>query len=245
MTVAGQLPDVLLLDLDDTIVSFSAGKPNFWSHAYARHASEEQRAHMSAEAFVAAVNGVAGWYWADDARAHRGRLDLVRARREVAAAAFERLGLAASACSDAIADDFTHAKEEAVAPFDGAIEVLERLQALGQRMGLLTNGGSEFQRRKLARYDLERFFEVILVEGERGVGKPDPSVFEDALSSMGVSADRAWMVGDNLTADIAAAQQCGIHGVWHDAGRTGLPDNAPCQPDRIIEHIAELLPDAQ
>lgn len=234
------LPEVMFFDLDDTIVSFTAGKPNFWHAAYTEHASTEQLAQVTVDRFVAAVSDVAGPYWSDPVRAARGRLDLVRSRREVASAAFERLGLAASAHVELIADAFTDLKEAAVAPFEGAIEALEQLRAQGHRLALLTNGGSEFQRRKLQRCDLARFFDAILVEGERGVGKPDPSVFESALQLMRVGPQEACMVGDNLSADIAGAQHCGIYAIWNDADGKGLPPNPPCQPDRIIRRIAEL-----
>jgi putative hydrolase of the HAD superfamily len=196
---------------------------------------------IGAKAFLHAIAQTARVYWSDAERAHRGRLDLRRARREVVAGAFEKLRLDRPDLRDAIADTFTWIKEEAVAPFPRAVETLETLRQHGTRLALVSNGGSEFQRAKLKRYDLERFFEAVLIEGELGVGKPDPRVFGEALSRMGVSAEQAWMVGDNLQADVAGAQRSGMFAVWNDHAGAGLPPDTEIKPDRIIRHIAELV----
>ena len=49
------------------------------------------------------------------------------------------------------------------------------------------------------------------------------------------------MVGDNLEADVLGAQQVGIHAIWMDADRAGLPDGTTIRPDRIIGSLSELL----
>lgn len=82
---------------------------------------------------------------------------------------------------------------------------------------------SGFQRRKLSRFELEPLFEILLIEGELGYGKPDRRVFGAALAHFGSDARETWMIGDNLEADVAGAQGLDIFGVWHDAEGTGLP----------------------
>jgi putative hydrolase of the HAD superfamily len=106
---------------------------------------------------------------------------------------------------------------------------------------LLTNGCAAFQRRKLQRFALEPLFDVILIEGELGYGKPDRRVFGAALAFFGVEPAQAWMVGDNLECDIGGARELGITAVWHDAHRAGLPAGSAVTPDRIIESLSELL----
>ena len=105
--------------------------------------------------------------------------------------------------------------------------------------GLVTNGHPTFQRRKLERFDLARHFDAILIEGEWGVGKPDPSIFREALSRMNARPESAWMVGDNLEADIAGAQAVGMTAVWIDHAGEGAPTTA--QPNRIVRKLADLL----
>lgn len=231
------MPALWLFDLDDTILRFSAGQPNFWRHALERQAPQLAEQHARLERLIAVVNHE---YWSDDARAFWGRQNMHQARRLVARTALGSEGLSVELC-DLIADDMTEAKEAHVRPFDGALDVLQQLRQRGQRMGLLTNGCSAFQRRKLRRYELEPLFELILIEGELGYGKPDARVFRTALEHFGARAEETWMVGDNLSADIAGAQQLGITGIWHDAAGSGLPAGSAVVPERVILELSELL----
>lgn len=232
------LPPGLLLDLDDTIVSFSVGKADFWAEAFEAHMPP---AHVTLKAFSQSVASVASEYWSDRQRAFRGRMDLRRARFEVADQALKQLGVNNAQLASALGNHFTDAKEQSVAPFPGAIETLSTLRDRGISLGLVTNGSSAFQRAKLNRYDLERLFSCIVVEGELGVGKPDPSPFKEAMSGLGLSAAEVWMVGDNLQADIAGAQALGIHAVWVDHAGHGTPAGTDAVPDHVIGQLSELL----
>lgn len=180
-------------------------------------------------------------YWAEPARAFRGRQDLLGARTAIVLAAFRELGLEDEPAARAIAAHYSDEKHRAVAPFPGAVEVLTELRRRGLGLALVTNGHPRDQYDKLRRYDLERFFDAIVVEGAWGVGKPHPSIFEEALRQLSTPATEAWMVGDNLSADIDGAQRVGLFAVWHDARGSGLPADAPTRPDRIVRHLRELL----
>jgi putative hydrolase of the HAD superfamily len=89
---------------------------------------------------------------------------------------------------------------------------------------------------------LEPFFDYVLIEEEFGAGKPDPRVYLQALDQLHVAPGEAWMVGDHLEWDVAAPQQLGIFGIWHDFAGTGLPSPCTITPDRIIQTLIELLP---
>jgi putative hydrolase of the HAD superfamily len=235
MSVTG-LPRVLLFDLDDTILRFSAGQPNFWQHALQHHLPERE----DLPALLAAIEQEGREFWAPAERAFWGRQNMQAARRLVASAALSRNGVDAELCQQ-VADMMNELKEAGVRPFDGALETLTELRTRGHRLALLTNGCSLFQRRKLTRYTLEPLFELILIEGELGYGKPDPRVFEAALEHFRATPDEAWMIGDNLEADIGGAQALGIAGVWHDAEGRGLPSKPHTVPRRVIRHLPELL----
>jgi putative hydrolase of the HAD superfamily len=96
------------------------------------------------------------------------------------------------------------------------------------------------QRDKIARFDLERLFDVIVIEGEFGVGKPDARVYRHALSALGTPPEAAWMVGDNLEWDVTAPMRLGLRAVWIDRNGDGLPPGHGVRPDRIIRSLAEL-----
>jgi len=108
-------------------------------------------------------------------------------------------------------------------------------------MALVTNGDKSQQRRKIETYDLARFFEVIVIEGEFGAGKPEEIVYRHALERLGIAAAEAWMVGDHIEWDVAAPQRLGLRGIWVDRDRTGLPEGTAVRPHRIVREFCELL----
>lgn len=241
--VAGVRPRALLFDLDDTLVSFSTGQERLWARVLDEHRPllVDSHPHRDLHELVRVLDEVVSRaYWADEERAVRGRLELYRARREVLSLGLEAMGWDVHpAAVERIADAYTDAKERAVAPLDDAIPVVHHLRKQGYALALLTNGGSEFQRRKIRRYELESLFDAILIEGEWGVGKPHPSVFREAMRCLSVASDEAWMIGDNYEADVVGAAHVGIRGVWLHHGRR-VPDG-PVTPLHTIGHVRELL----
>ena len=101
-------------------------------------------------------------------------------------------------------------------------------------LALVTNGASCLQREKLAASGLGDYFEIVVVSGEFGVGKPDPSIFRHALSRLR-SAGGGVMVGDNLTRDIDGAIAAGLEGVW--INRLG---QVPAEPRPGVSEISTL-----
>jgi putative hydrolase of the HAD superfamily len=126
--------------------------------------------------------------------------------------------------------------------FPCAHETLDRLKELGVRLALVTNGAAVPQRKKVVRFALEHRFDHIQIEGEHAFGKPEDEAYHHALKSLGVGADEAWMVGDNLEWEVVAPQRLGIYAIWYDGYGVGLPPGSSIRPDRIIRSLPELLP---
>ena len=104
-----------------------------------------------------------------------------------------------------------------------AAAVLERLRR-HVRLGLVTNGTSDLQRRKLALAGLAGHFDVVVAACDVGVGKPDPAMFAAALAALDVTASEAVMVGNDLDRDIAGANAAGIRSLWIEHGGNGRAD---------------------
>jgi putative hydrolase of the HAD superfamily len=152
----------------------------------------------------------------------------------------ERLGAALPEAAERIAGDYRARRDVLLEPFADAVETVEWLRASGCRLALLTNGAADAQRGKVDRFDLARLFDLVLIEGELGYGKPDPRIYRRALDGLGARADEAWMVGDNLEWDVAQPQRMGIRGVWIDRWGRGAPAERGVRPDRVIGRLAEL-----
>jgi putative hydrolase of the HAD superfamily len=231
-----RLPGTILLDLDDTILSFSSSPRDFWQESLEAHALPSGLEPSEA---LEALRDAQSAYWAEENLASARRQKLRESRRDVALLGLRRLGVTTQLACD-IADHYTRDKEAAMLPFPGALHALRTLKGAGHRLGLVTNGAGSDQRRKLRRFGLEASFDVIVIEGEWGVGKPDPSIFEEALARLGSRHDDALMVGDNLTADIRGAKRVGMSAVWIDHRGRGLPEDVEA-PDAIIRQLPELL----
>jgi HAD superfamily hydrolase (TIGR01549 family) len=103
------------------------------------------------------------------------------------------------------------------------------------RLGLVTNGTSDLQRRKLALAGLAERFDVVVAACDVGIGKPDPAIFAAALDALGVAAGEVVMVGNDFDRDIRGARAAGIRSLWirHDGnGRADLHDLREL-PDRL------------
>ena len=74
------------------------------------------------------------------------------------------------------------------------------------------------------------------------VGKPAAAFFDGALVDLGVDAEDATMVGDDLVSDVLGAQAVGMTGVLVRTGkfRPVDLDDPPGRPDQIIDDISQL-----
>ena len=92
--------------------------------------------------------------------------------------------------------------------------MLDLLTARAIKTGVITNGESSVQRRKLDQLGLTPRMDVIVVSEEFGVKKPDPAIFRFALGRIGVAPHDAWFIGDHPDYDVAAAEAAGMTAFW-------------------------------
>ncbi|ULQ59500.1 HAD family hydrolase [Brucepastera parasyntrophica] len=236
-----QIPKAVLFDLDDTLISFEDVSGHAWRKSCGDF-TEDYDLDFSAEELFEKVHETRNWYWNDADRHLAGRKDLKKARREITALALNHFGVSDEKLVNELADNFSAYKDTLLCVFPGSIETLSVLKNKGFRLGLVSNGTTGEQRAKLGRFNLAGFFEVILIEGEVGYGKPDVRIFEKALQMLRLRPEEVWMVGDNLVWDIETPQKLGIFSVWNDYAKKGLPEISSAVPDAIISNVVELLP---
>ena len=75
------------------------------------------------------------------------------------------------------------------------------------------------------------------------VGKPAPAFFAAALAELGVAADEAVLIGDDLSDDIGGAQDAGIAGILVRTGkfRPGDDENPDIRPALTVANFAESV----
>lgn len=231
-------PSVLLLDLDDTIL-----QDGVWTEACWREVCIEFAPHLSVsvEELYTRITDYTRWYWSDADRHRRGRVAMEATRREIVRAVVTALP-DGDRWAEPLAAAYSALRAARTAPFTGAIAALTTWRTQGLPLGLLTNGGATMQREKLTRFQLVPYFDLIWIEGERGIGKPDVRVFQEALVWFGVSASAAWMIGNDLAMDIAPAAALGLTTVWIDHGNGGSAAASPAQPSHAVHTLAEVVP---
>jgi HAD superfamily hydrolase (TIGR01509 family) len=234
-----RLPDgsvirAVLLDLDDTLLDNRSGVSVAWDRVSAMLAAEHA---FTAEAARELIDSESDWFWADSSRHRTGRLDLLAARRTILSRVLEKLGTADAPLVERAACVYGEHRFSTLCFEEEALAVLADLRRRVERIGLVTNGASDAQRRKLDHFALERHFDHVQIEGELGVGKPESAAYRHALAQVGTRPEETLMVGDSFDADVLGALGAGLHAAWIDAHRRGAP---PAQAPRDFHTLASI-----
>jgi HAD superfamily hydrolase (TIGR01458 family) len=71
-------------------------------------------------------------------------------------------------------------------------------------------------------------------------GKPSAAYFAAALDVLGVTADRAAMVGDDIVNDVEGARAAGLTGILVRTGKFRDGDLAKGAPDAVVDTLADV-----
>ena len=102
---------------------------------------------------------------------------------------------------------------------------LQSLAAKGMPMAVLSNFPT-YLHDVLARFDLTRFFDFVIVSAEVGLAKPDPRIFDLVAEKANRPRKRLLYVGDHVGDDIEGAWGAGMDAVLID--RNNRHPEAPC-----------------
>jgi putative hydrolase of the HAD superfamily len=83
---------------------------------------------------------------------------------------------------------------------------------------------------------LAPYIDALVVSEEAGISKPDPAIFEIALTRLAAAPHEAVMIGDSWAADVEGAHAAGIHAIWFNPDGLPSPDPARGVPElRLLE----------
>ena len=134
-------------------------------------------------------------------------------------------------------------------PDDDALYVLKKLQKY--KLAIVSNLSiPECASRLLERFGLCRFFGVVIISGAINRRKPSPEIYEKALKTLDVRADKAVFVGDTPGIDIKGAKAVGLKAILIERQRPSeaslsltyeLPrTDEKVLPDAVIKSLREL-----
>ena len=120
--------------------------------------------------------------------------------------------------------------------------VREVLDVLRERypLAVVTDAQSAYARAELHKVGLLDYFDPIVVSGDHGYRKPDRRLFQFALDGMGVAAEHALYVGNDMHRDIFGAQEAGMTTVMVESDQ-GADVHLDCVPDYTITDLRDLL----
>ena len=131
-----------------------------------------------------------------------------------------------------IADEYVHYLPTFNYLFDGAIEILDYLKPK-YRLHIITNGFKEIQEGKMKNSKLDAYFDTVTNSEMVGVKKPNPKIYQYALSRCAVKKENAIMIGDCIDADVNGAVNFGIAAIWFNEHAKPVPEG--------IESVEKLL----
>jgi len=133
---------------------------------------------------------------------------------------------------------------EKIELYEGMDELIKKLKTLGIFNAIVTSRLTSSTVNTLEKYDLARYFDVIVTCDDTQRHKPDPEPALLALEKLGISAEEAIMIGDSKF-DIRCAHNAGIKAAlvgWSEAASAGeIPENGQDAPDFVINSAEELL----
>ena len=123
--------------------------------------------------------------------------------------------------------------------FPGVPETLSQLEP-NYSLGIITNGRSHGQRRKIENSGIAGHFRSIKVSEEEGIKKPDIRIFRACVAELILQPNECLFIGDNPEVDIEGAKSAGLYAIWIRNDRFPPPTDCDGSIDQV-EELIELL----
>jgi len=95
-------------------------------------------------------------------------------------------------------------------PYPDTIPLLTMLQQAHFKLGIITDGNIQRQRRKINLLGIGHFFDVILLTKELGQSKLTKGPFQKALDELETTPECSFYIGDNPNLDFIGAKKTGL-----------------------------------
>ncbi|MGE5140174.1 MAG: HAD family hydrolase [Rudaea sp.] len=122
---------------------------------------------------------------------------------------------------------------------------LNALRDAGLRLGIISNILSRGQvPANLAAYEIDRFFQVVVLSSCFGWRKPNPRIFHEAARLLRLRPAECAYVGDTVSRDVAGSQRAGyglsIQVKSFLTTKSDKPTDT-ARPDAVVENLMEVV----
>ncbi len=218
---------ILLFDLDDTLLDFSANETDSLNKLFQQHG------HVFSKELFGVYNSVNKRLWADY---ENGKILL----NDVLNSRFSKTMLKLGKIVDGIEweDMYRQLLGNGCQQMEGALEVCRNLSA-SHRLFVITNGITKTQIKRLKQSGLYEFFEDIFDSQSIGFQKPSREFFDYVISHVkDFNIKETLIIGDSLTTDIKGGILSGIDTCWINANLQ--KPSADIQSKYTITGLVEL-----
>ena len=207
----------IFLDLDDTILDFTAGEAKALSQTLREAGIEPTEAILDRYHII----NTAHWELLEEGRLTRDEV-LVQRFEQL----FRELGVDHS--GKAISERYEGLLSRQHGFMPGAEQLLKDLSSRYD-LYLASNGAAAVQNPRLDDAGLRPYFKGIFISEEMGADKPSKAFFDACFAAIpGFRLEETVMVGDSLTSDIRGGSNAGLRTVWFNPhGKEPRPDIRP------------------
>ena len=116
------------------------------------------------------------------------------------------------------------------------------------RIGILTNGTTKNQGKKLETLGLDHWFnpKTMFISDSVGAAKPDVKAFYTVQKEMKLDPEETWFIGDTFEIDVVGAKNSGWHVIWFNHRNRPMlegaivPDVEVTSGQELFEYIKKL-----
>jgi len=111
------------------------------------------------------------------------------------------------------------------------------------RLGIVSDSQRLFCKAELKALRIEDFFDVVVISSDYGFRKPDPRLFNIALTIFNVGASEAVYIGNNFETDAVGAKKAGfgLVGLIHQTDEDKMGYLVEHVPDFIAANLSEAF----
>lgn len=216
--------DIVLMDIDNTLLDFHAGTRESLEKLLARFGLELTEARLAR--FFEINNAL--WTAYEHGEIEKSHIFSTRFGTYLGEMGVETDPLAAN-------DLYSEGLRESAVLMPHTMELMEQLKGR-VRLYAVTNAVTSTQNPRMKKSGLDRFFDQVFISEQMGCKKPEKAFFDKVFEAIGQpDRSRSIILGDSLTSDMQGGRNAGIATCYF-----GTDPDDRC--DYAIEDLRELLP---